>query len=110
MFGNFNCDCNVAERVIQEREASGLFRYHGRLMPAAEAKQLDGTHRTSTARWFAGPAVLFVIVTGMFWRLALTNQYTWMNNPDMAWQVAPWYQFQATEWHRGQFPLGDPHE
>src|SRR5579871_7033426 len=24
-------------------------------------------------------------------------------------QVLPWYQFQAEAWHRGEFPLWDPH-
>lgn len=57
---------------------------------------------------FAGPAILFLIVTGSFWKL-LTKQYTWMDQPDMAYQVLPWYQFQAAVWHRGEFPLWDPH-
>jgi len=56
----------------------------------------------------AGPAILFLIVTGAFWKL-LTKQYTWMDQPDMAYQVLPWYQFQAVAWHRGEFPLWDPH-
>ena len=56
----------------------------------------------------AGPAILFVLVTGSFWKL-LTKQYTWMDQPDMAYQVLPWYQFQAVAWHRGEFPLWDPH-
>jgi hypothetical protein len=57
---------------------------------------------------FAGPAILFLIVTGAFWKL-LTKQYTWMDQPDMAYQVLPWYQFQAVSWHHGEFPLWDPH-
>ena len=56
----------------------------------------------------AGPAILFLIVTGAFWKL-LTKQYTWMDQPDMAYQVLPWYQFQAVAWHHGEFPLWDPH-
>ena len=56
----------------------------------------------------AGPAILFVLVTTSFWKL-LTKQYTWMDQPDMAYQVLPWYQFQAVAWHRGEFPLWDPH-
>ncbi len=57
---------------------------------------------------FTGPAILFVIVTAGFWKL-LTKQYTWMDQPDMAYQVLPWYQFQAVSWHRGECPLWDPH-
>jgi hypothetical protein len=56
----------------------------------------------------AAPVVLFLIVTGSFWKL-LTKQYTWMDHPDMAYQVLPWYQFEAVSWHRGEFPLWDPH-
>jgi hypothetical protein len=56
----------------------------------------------------AGPLILLLIVTGFFWKL-LTTQYTWLDHPDMAYQVLPWYQFQAACWHRGQFPLWDPH-
>jgi hypothetical protein len=55
-----------------------------------------------------GPSVLFLIVTGFFWKL-LTKQYTWMDQPDMAYQVLPWYQVQSLAWHRGEFPLWDPH-
>src|SRR5260370_27729635 len=57
----------------------------------------------------AGPALLFVITVGISWKLVLTNQYTWLDNPDFVNQVLPWYQFQAGEWHQGRFPLWDPH-
>ena len=57
----------------------------------------------------AGPVLLAVIVTAFFWKL-LTKQYTWLDHPDMAYQVLPWYQFQAERWHQLQFPLWDPHE
>jgi hypothetical protein len=56
----------------------------------------------------AGPAILFLIVTGFFWKL-VTKQFTWMDQPDMAYQVLPWYQFQADAWHQGELPLWDPH-
>lgn len=58
----------------------------------------------------AGPAILFVMITGIFWKITLTNQYTWANSPDIADQVLPWYQFQAGVWHQGGFPLWNPHE
>jgi hypothetical protein len=57
----------------------------------------------------AGPAILFVITVGIFWKLVLTTQYTWLDNPDYVNQVLPWYQFQAAEWHRGVFPMWDPY-
>jgi len=55
-----------------------------------------------------GPLILLLIVTGFFWKL-LTKQYTWMDHPDMAYQVLPWYQLEAVSWHRGELPLWDPH-
>jgi hypothetical protein len=60
----------------------------------------------SAAAW---PVLLLVIVVGFFWKLLLTNQYTWLDSPDYAYQVLPWYQFQAGEWHQGRFPLWDPY-
>lgn len=59
------------------------------------------------AAW-VGPGVVAVLVAAFFWKL-LTRQYTWMDHPDMAYQVLPWLQFQASSWHRGEFPLWDPH-
>jgi hypothetical protein len=57
----------------------------------------------------AWPALLLIICIGFFWKLVLTNQYTWLDHPDMANQVLPWYQFQAGEWHAGRIPLWDPY-
>jgi hypothetical protein len=57
----------------------------------------------------AGPAILFVITIGIFWKLVLTRQYTWLDQPDFVNQVLPWFQFQAREWHAGHFPLWDPY-
>ena len=31
-----------------------------------------------------GPSVLFLIVVLFFWKLVLTNQYTWLEGPDAA--------------------------
>jgi hypothetical protein len=55
-----------------------------------------------------GPVILFLVTTGAFWKL-LTKQYTWVDHPDMVYQVLPWFQFQAVSWHNGIFPLWDPH-
>lgn len=55
------------------------------------------------------PAVLLLVVIGFYWKLTLTNQYTWLDQPDTVYQVMPWLQAQAVEWHRGHFPLWDPH-
>ncbi len=60
------------------------------------------------ARRWRGPAVLFCLMVAFNWKLVLTNQYTWLENPDIAYQVLPWFQFQAGEWHHARFPLWDP--
>ena len=61
-----------------------------------------------TYKRLAGPLLLFLLVVLFFWKLVLTNQYTWMESPDLSIQVLPWFQFQAGEWHHGHFPLWDP--
>jgi hypothetical protein len=58
---------------------------------------------------FLGPIILLLITISIFWKLTLTNHYTWLDHPDIINQVLPWYQFEATEWHQGRFPLWDPH-
>ncbi len=52
--------------------------------------------------------LLLLICAGFFWKLVFTNQYTWLDSPDYAYQVLPWYQFQAGEWHAKNMPLWDP--
>jgi len=56
------------------------------------------------------PAILFLIIAAFYWKLTLTRQYTWLDNPDGVYQVLPWLQFQAATLHHGQLPLWDPHE
>ncbi|MCU0245471.1 MAG: hypothetical protein MUC42_02795 [Bryobacter sp.] len=62
------------------------------------------------ARRLAGPFLLFLLTVGFFWKLTLTNQYTWLDSPDIAHQVLPWLQFQAGEWQAGRLPLWSPYE
>jgi hypothetical protein len=59
------------------------------------------------SRW-AAAVLLIVVITGFYWRLVFTDQYTWLGGEDTASQVLPWYQFEAGEWHRGHIPLWDP--
>ncbi len=54
----------------------------------------------------AGPSSLCLLVVLFYWKLVLTNQYTWMESPDVSSLVLPWLQFQAGEWHHLRFPLG----
>ncbi len=63
-------------------------------------------------RWWSHlivPILLFLLCIGFFWKIVLTNQYTWLESPDLAYQVLPWYQYQAGEIHAGRVPLWDPY-
>lgn len=56
------------------------------------------------------PLLLALVVAGFYWKLWLTDRYTWLQAPDFANQLMPWYQFQASEWHAGRIPLWNPYE
>ena len=64
--------------------------------------------RLARLRFFSAPAILLLISMAFCWKLVLTKEYTWLESPDLAFQVLPWYQFQAGEWHQGRYPLWDP--
>ncbi|MFN7921234.1 MAG: YfhO family protein [Bryobacteraceae bacterium] len=55
------------------------------------------------------PLLLLLLTAGFYWRLTLTDQYTWLNSPDLSRQVLPWFQFQVGEIQRGRIPLWDPY-
>jgi hypothetical protein len=78
-------------------------------MPVAENHHSGQDRPRLRHSRLAGPALLFLVCAGFFWKLVLTNQYTWMESPDTANQVLPWLQFQASEWHRGRIPLWEAH-
>jgi hypothetical protein len=54
-------------------------------------------------------AVLFCLTVAVFWKIVLTDQFTWFDNPDLVHQVLPWLQEQARQWKNGHVPLWDPH-
>lgn len=56
----------------------------------------------------AAVLLLTAIVAGFYWKLWLSDQYTWVGGDDITSQVLPWLQYQAGEFHRGRFPLWDP--
>lgn len=62
----------------------------------------------TAARKSAGPAVLLLIVIGFFWKIVLTDQYSWLEFPDLAYQVVPWLNYQAQQFHLHHFPIWDP--
>ncbi len=63
-------------------------------------------------RWsfLIGPLLVVLITVGFWWKLVLSNEFTYLNSPDLARQVLPWYQFEASEWHHGRIPLWDPNQ
>src|SRR5580704_3626500 len=75
-------------------------------MSVAENHQRDW--KRAWLRRLAAPAALLVISVLFHWKLVLTNQYTWLEAPDIGSLILPWFQFQAGEWHEGRFPMWDP--
>src|SRR5437868_4386989 len=67
-------------------------------------------HQSDWNRSLLGAALLVAIVIIFNWKLTLTDRYTWLDAPDIANQVLPWFQFQAAEWHAGHFPMWDPND
>jgi hypothetical protein len=57
----------------------------------------------------AWPALLFLLCVLFYWKLVLTDEYTWLDDPDVSYLALPRMQFQAGEWHHMRFPLWDPH-
>ncbi|HEY7337704.1 MAG TPA: YfhO family protein [Bryobacteraceae bacterium] len=75
---------------------------------ATPTQARDRENSTSLRGRLLGPGALLLLVVLFFWKLVLTNQYSWLESPDLAYQVLPWFQFQAGEWHHGSFPLWEP--
>ena len=67
------------------------------------------TRRQRLWRAVRVPCLLLVLVVLAHWKLVLTNQYTWIDTPDIARQVVPWMQFQVGELQAGRLPLWDPY-
>jgi membrane protein YfhO len=53
-------------------------------------------------------ALLLLCVVTVFWKVALTKQYTLMAWSDSAGQTYPWSQFMAATLHNHSFPFWDP--
>jgi len=58
---------------------------------------------------FKFPILLLLITIAFNWKLLLSGQYTCLDGTDNLYQVIPWLQVQAVQWHGGHFPLWDPH-
>src|ERR1700722_19593298 len=80
-------------------------------MSVVENHQRDWKRSWLLAIWLrrlAAPAAPLTISVLFHWKLVLTNQYTWLESPDMSNLMLPWMQFEASEWHQGRFPMWDP--
>ena len=53
----------------------------------------------------AALSVVAACVVMVFWKLALTSQYTFVEAPDIGHQVLPWLQVQSAALHKGVAPL-----
>ena len=57
------------------------------------------------------PVILLIVLAVLFfWKLSFSEQFTFLDSPDLAYQVLPWYQVQARSWHEGVFPMWDPYQ
>ncbi len=73
------------------------------------AEKHHGDWKQAVWRRWAAPVLLVCLVIGFYWKLVLTNQFTWLASSDLSSMVLPWFQFQASEWHSGRIPLWDPY-
>jgi len=70
---------------------------------------LTESARFRPARAWVGPLILFLVVTAFFWKLLLINQYSWLETPDLANQVLPWFHFEAEQFQHHRLPIWDPY-
>jgi hypothetical protein len=54
--------------------------------------------------------LLIAILLLFFWKLVFSDQFTFLDSPDLAYQVLPWLQVQARAWHEGVFAMWDPYQ
>ncbi len=78
-------------------------------MKVAENHHYGRSWPLRTAQAVAGPALLLLLTYLFFWKITITDEYSWFDGPDLAYQVLPWFQFEAGEWNQGRIPLWDPY-
>lgn len=62
-----------------------------------------------SSRWRTAGALAFLLALtiGWYWKLTISSEYTWLENPDQALLVMPWLDMQARTLHAGHIPLWD---
>jgi hypothetical protein len=61
-------------------------------------------------RRLAAPFLLFLLCVGFYWKLTLSNDYTFLDSPDLANLDLPRLQFQSATWRQSHIPLWDPYQ
>lgn len=75
----------------------------------ATSSQPNLQHKFSWQREVLGPALALLLVTiALFWKIALSAEYSILSLPDNANQSYAWLQFAATEVRQGRLPLWNP--
>jgi hypothetical protein len=74
-----------------------------------KAASIAAVLRRMARSGLAGPMLLLVICFGFCWKLVLSNEYTWIDDPDITNMDVPRLQFQRATWRKHEFPLWDPH-
>jgi hypothetical protein len=77
-------------------------------MSCVTINAMDSGTRESTLSRIGFPILLLLISVVFYWKLVLTDEYTWYDHPDMAYLEIPRLGFQAREIHNGNFPLWNP--
>lgn len=80
--------------------------------PAARSGEDNHSVKSLLLQRAAMGLLLLAIAAGFYWKITLTDQYTWFGSPDgdISAQVLPWFQFEAREFRHGRMPLWDPHQ
>src|SRR5436309_1065108 len=87
--------CQVTIEHMPQLPSGPAHPLHDSPMDLGEALRPAG--RLARSRW-AGPILLFVICCGFCWKLVLSHDYTWVDNPDIVQMDLPRLQFQRTVW------------
>src|SRR5438552_2710705 len=101
----------MAYRARTRQIVLGTYSHSSKLCDTVASVGQAQTGITDSKRGFAGDAlrrhtarvapagILLALSIAIFWKIALTDQYTWLNSPDLTEQVLPFIQEQASQAH-----------
>jgi hypothetical protein len=70
--------------------------------PPVKAASITAVLRRMARSRLAGPMLLLVICFGFCWKLVLSNEYTWIDDPDITNMDVPRLQFQRATWRQSR--------